>query len=404
MRRVAIAVGALALFSLAAAQAQQTTPGPGSAPASPPAGAQAPRRGGGGGNGLNEACGGRSQTPTVACANHVNNMMATLGLVPNEPPARPAQPRKVLIWSRIPSSGYQHSSIPLAAKLIEELGRKTGAWTSDTAWDLSAITAENLAQYDAIFLSSTTGAFLDDPDLAATEARRKALLDFIRNGKGIAGVHATGDSYHGRGGRRAAAPAAVPAAGAASGGVQGMIDSGLITNRGTPPAARGGGRGPGPCNHSNDGPGGGGIATWPEWISIVGGYFKYHWNYPTPITVKLDDPGNPINAAFKGKSFNTIDEVYTFNGWSRDNVHVLMSIDYNLMNDCDKGVENYPRTDGDYALAWIRPEGRGRLFYQALGHHESLYWNNPAFLSHILAGMQYAIGDLKADDSIRRRN
>jgi type 1 glutamine amidotransferase len=297
---------------------------------------------------LNERCGGRSQQPTVPCQGDVTKMMAALAKVPATPPAKPQQPRKVLIWSRIPSSGYQHSSIPLAAKLIEELGKKTGAWTSDTAWDLQAMSAQNLAQYDAIFLSSTTGDFLDDADQAATAARRKALLDFIRGGKGIAGIHATGDSYHG-------SPKEVA----------------------------------------------GGAETWPEWDRIIGGYFKFHWSYPTPITVKLDDPSNPINAPFKGRSFNVNDEIYTFAGWRRDNVHVLMSIDYDNMSDADRGREQLPRADHDYALAWVRPEGKGRLFYQALGHHESLYYNDPAFLQHIVAGMQYALGDLKVDDSIK---
>ena len=55
----------------------------------------------------------------------------------------------------------------------------------------------NLKQYDAIFLASTTGDFLDDPkDAAATAARRKALLAFVRGGKGLAGIHAASDSYH----------------------------------------------------------------------------------------------------------------------------------------------------------------------------------------------------------------
>ena len=95
---------------------------------------------------LNERCGGRSQQPTVPCQSDVTKMMAALAKVPAAPPATPQKPRKVLIWSRIPSAGFQHSSIPLAGKLIEELGKKTGAWTSDTAWDLSAMTAGNLAQ------------------------------------------------------------------------------------------------------------------------------------------------------------------------------------------------------------------------------------------------------------------
>ena len=130
-----------------------------------------------------------------------------------------------------------------------------------------------------------------------------------------------------------------------------------------------------------------------------------HWNWPTPITVKIDDPASPINATFKGKSFNINDEVYTYaqDSFSRDNVHVLTSIDYSMMSDSDKKKENPQRTDHDYALSWIRREGQGRLFYEALGHHESIYYDNPQMLEHILAGMQYALGDLKADDSIPHR-
>jgi type 1 glutamine amidotransferase len=140
---------------------------------------------------------------------------------------------------------------------------------------------------------------------------------------------------------------------------------------------------------------------WPWWDEAIGGYFKFHWNYPTPITVKIDDPKSPLTAAFRGKSFNTIDEVYTFNeySFSRERVRVLTSIDYSLMSDCDKGLESAPRKDHDYALSWIQRVGQGRVFYEALGHHESIYYNNPDMLAHILAGMQYVLGDLKADDS-----
>ena len=55
----------------------------------------------------------------------------------------------------------------------------------------------NLKQYDLLFLNNTTGAFLDDPaDPTATAARKKALLEFVRSGKGLAGIHAASDSYH----------------------------------------------------------------------------------------------------------------------------------------------------------------------------------------------------------------
>jgi type 1 glutamine amidotransferase len=400
---------ALVGASLTSVKAQQT-------PAAPAA-AGAPAQGGGagarGGGGLNDPCGGRSPNPKEACPDDVNKMMATVGLLPDKPPATPQKARKVLAYSRIPSSGFQHSSIPLAMKTIEALGKKTGAWTTDWAWDPSAFTAANLNQYDAIFLSSTTGTFLDDPtDQAVTDARRKALLDFVRSGKGIAGIHATGDSYHGGGGRgRAAVPGApgAPAAPAAPAAAGTAAGAGRVGGR-----AAGGGQTFAPCGNPQPAaaaatmPGtapagnqGGGQGLWPEWNKMIGGWFKFHWVYPTPITVHIDDPSNPINAAFKGHDFDTIDEVYTFNqdSWSRSNVHVLTSIDYTKMSDCDKGKESSPRTDHDFGLSWIRREGQGRVFYEALGHHESIYYNNPAILAHVLAGMQYALGDLKADDS-----
>jgi type 1 glutamine amidotransferase len=78
-------------------------------------------------------------------------------------------------------------------------------------------------------------------------------------------------------------------------------------------------------------------------------------------------------------------------------VHVLTSVDYGKMSDEDKAKESNARTDHDYGLSWIRREGNGRLFYEAHGHSERVYAMRP-MLEHILAGMQYAIGDLKADD------
>jgi hypothetical protein len=38
------------------------------------------------------------------------------------------------------------------------------------------------------------------------------------------------------------------------------------------------------------------------------------------------------------------------------------------------------------------------MFYEAHGHSERIYAMKP-MLEHVLAGVQYALGDLKADDS-----
>ena len=142
--------------------------------------------------------------------------------------------------------------------------------------------------------------------------------------------------------------------------------------------------------------------AWPEWNKIIGGYFKFHWNDPQLITVKIDDPKSPLTVMFGGQDFEIRDETYTYaqHSFSRENVHVLTSVNYDKMSAEDKAKEpaDTRRTDGDYALSWIRREGKGRLFYEAHGHHERVYAMTP-MLEHMLAGIQYAIGDLKADDT-----
>ncbi len=341
--------------------------------------------------------------------------------LPESAPAKPLKPRKVLVLCK--AAGFVHSSIPLAAKTVEELGTKTGAWTTDVSYESSVITAQNLKQYDLVFLDSTTGFFLDDADAAVTAARKKALLDFVRSGKGLAGIHAAADSYHQASDGPEIIGMITPAIFAAAdkdgdktltaaelGGLADqwfdMADSGhagkvsvqdfkaqfgrilfsTLGSRqgGAPPAAK-----MGPDRQ---------YGTWPEFNKMIGGYFKFHWVYPQHIVYKIDDPNSPLTAMFKD-GFAINDETYTFaaKSWSRENVHVLTSIDYSKMSDEDKAKEDYPRADHDYGLSWIRREGQGRVFYMAHGHAEEVYANKQ-LLAHLLAGIQYALGDLKADD------
>ena len=98
------------------------------------------------------------------------------------------------------------------------------------------------------------------------------------------------------------------------------------------------------------------------------------------------------------------DEFYRFPEppLSRDKVHVLMSIDIDK-TDLNQGrgcARPCVRPDGDYALSWIRREGRGRVFYEAHGHSERVYAIKP-MLVHLLNGMQYVLGDLRVDDRPR---
>ena len=374
------------------------------------------------------AAGPQNQTPNPA---DVEKMMAAL---PDKAPAKPKQPRKVLVLAK--ANGFVHSCIPLAAKTVEALGVKTGAWTTTVTYDPAAITAQNLKQYDLLFLDNTTGAFLDDPnDPSATAARKKALLEFVRSGKGLAGIHAAADSYHeqARAGRSGAATAAAGGRGGGAGRAAGFADAGrrrqeqrseaqprraeraggcLVRQtrhgkgrQGEPAGFRralrvgpasGAARRPRGAQQGRDTQ----VGTWPEFNKMIGGFFKFHWLDPQLITTKIDDPKSPVTAMFHGQEFEIHDETYTFgmDTYSRTNLHILTSIDYDKMSDADKAKEDYPRADHDYGLSWIRREGKGRVFYEAHGHSERVYAITP-MLEHVLAGVQYALGDLKADDS-----
>jgi type 1 glutamine amidotransferase len=105
---------------------------------------------------------------------------------------------------------------------------------------------------------------------------------------------------------------------------------------------------------------------------------------------------------FRGQPFDINDEIYTFSmdTWSRSNLLVLTSLDYDKMSFDDKLKESSPRADHDYGLSWIHRDGNGRVFYQALGHNERVYSIRP-MVEHLLAGMQYVLGDLPADDTPR---
>jgi uncharacterized protein len=276
------------------------------------------------------------------------DLIAMEDTMPTQAPVRPKQARKVLVLCK--AVGFVHSSIPLAAATVQAMGDRTGAYSTTISYDSGDITASNLANYDVLVLDSTTLGFLDvKDDPAATDARRKALMDFVRGGKGLVGIHAAVDSYH--------------------------------TN---------------PARGSSE-PGKG---TWPEFNQMIGGYFKWHWLYPQAITVKIDDPKSPLDAMFHGHEFTYHDETYTMaqDSFSRKKVHVLLSVDYSKMSDADKALERFKRTDGDYALSWIRREGQGRVFITVLGHSEHIYFMTPV-MDHLLAGIQYAAGDLHADDS-----
>jgi uncharacterized protein len=73
---------------------------------------------------------------------------------------------------------------------------------------------------------------------------------------------------------------------------------------------------------------------------------------------------------------------------------VLMGLD--MKGEQNRGAAGVRNSDKDIPISWLGTWGKGRVFYCSLGHNREVYWN-PAVVGHYLAGIQYALGDLKAD-------
>jgi type 1 glutamine amidotransferase len=245
--------------------------------------------------------------------------------LPSKATVKPAGPRKLLVFWRC--EGYFHTSIPVCNKALELIGQKTGAYEIVFTDDYSVFTAENLKQFDAVCLNNTTHLKFNPEE---TPERCKALSDFIKDGKGIVGIHAATDNFY----------------------------------------------------------------EWPEGQRMMGGKFTGHpWVAGGTWAIKIDEPNHPLTAAFGGKGFKIKDEIYRTDAplYSRDKQLVLMSLD--MSDEATKNAEGVRPGDEDTGISWVKTYGKGRLFYCSLGHNNNIYWN-PAVLQHYLDGIQFALGDL----------
>lgn len=87
------------------------------------------------------------------------------------------------------SAGFKHSVIPLAEKIMPEIGEKLGRFQTTVSQDCSLISASELRNYDAVMFY-TTG------ELPVPPEGRQALLEFVRSGKGFVGVHCATDTFY----------------------------------------------------------------------------------------------------------------------------------------------------------------------------------------------------------------
>lgn len=267
--------------------------------------------------------------------------------------AQDSSPKRVLVVST--TTGFRHSSIPTAEKIIGELAQRSGAFTVDYARvepndpqfqgadgkpDQAKVTAAitkvlaekmsvaALKKLDGVIFANTTGNLpLPEP---------QAFIDWIKSGKGFVGMHSATDTFPG----------------------------------------------------------------FPPYIEMIGGEFKTHG---AQVEVEVINQGAQCPACrHLTATWTVFDEIYQLKNFDRNKVHGLLTLDKHPNN----------QTPGDYPIAWCKNFGNGRVFYTSLGHREDVWdpaWkegkgdrkNSPAvaeaYQMHILGGIKWALGLEKGD-------
>ncbi|HEX4773607.1 MAG TPA: ThuA domain-containing protein [Bryobacteraceae bacterium] len=126
---------------------------------------------------------------------------------------------------------------------------------------------------------------------------------------------------------------------------------------------------------------------WPEYGEMIGGWFNEHpWmTFNAPIV--NEDPSFPAVRHFP-HAFVKRDEIYQAKEWSRDKVNVLLSLDSSKL---DYNNPRVHRQDHDFAVAWAKMYGKGRVFYSTLGHTTES-WSDPDITKMYFEAIKWALG------------
>lgn len=128
--------------------------------------------------------------------------------------------------------------------------------------------------------------------------------------------------------------------------------------------------------------------TWPEYGEMIGGWFDQHPWFTFEAPIINEDPSFPAVRHFPHE-FVKYDEIYQPKDWSRDKVNVLLSLDATKLNYSDN--PRIHRQDHDFAVAWDKMYGKGRVFYSTLGHTEES-WQDPDIRTMYFEAIKWVLG------------
>lgn len=119
---------------------------------------------------------------------------------------------------------------------------------------------------------------------------------------------------------------------------------------------------------------------WPWYNKLVGAWFISHPKQQEATLLVVDR--SHASTKHLQEKWVRKDEWYNFKDINPD-THVLIKIDEHSYEGGKNG-DNHP-------MAWYHKFDGGRAFYTELGHTKESY-ADPAFIQHVLGGIQYAMG------------
>ncbi|HET6540678.1 MAG TPA: ThuA domain-containing protein [Chryseolinea sp.] len=132
---------------------------------------------------------------------------------------------------------------------------------------------------------------------------------------------------------------------------------------------------------------------WPWYGKLMGAFFSSHPINPGTRAGVIDvtSKNHPSTAALPDH-WERQEEWYSYKSFY-PGINVLAQLDENSYEGGTNGTH--------HPIAWYHEYDGGRSFYTAVGHEDSSF-SEPLVISHILGGIQYAMGDGKKDYSKSR--
>jgi len=252
-----------------------------------------------------------------------------------------AEPKhRVLFFSK--SSGFEHSVISwkkdkpsYAEKELMKIGEKQN-WEFEFSKDGSKFSKDYLAGFDTLIFY-TTGDLTTagkDKHPPMTKEGKIALHNYVIGGGGFIGLHCATDTFKTKGV---------------------------------------------PKNENN-------LDKCDSFICMVGGEFNGHAKQQEATNLVI----NPKFPGYEnlGKSFTLLEEWYALKHLQPD-MHVLQVLQ-------TKGMEGGMYQRPNYPVSWARMEGKGRVYYNAMGHREDV-WSSDLFQNMIIGAVHWTTGDVTVE-------